>query len=48
MKTTQKRKVSMRLPANFKERIVDGELKLETDSFDKKTIEDLMTLYTVI
>jgi len=47
MRTPQKKKLSIRLPTNFKERIVDGELKLEIDSHDNNTIQELMSLYTV-
>lgn len=48
MKTNQKKKLFIRLPFNFKERIVEGELKLESESNNQKIIQDLMTLYTVI
>jgi len=48
MKTRKLKKSSIRLPVNFKERIVQAELKLETDSNDQKVSEELLSLYTVI
>ena len=48
MKTRKQKKSSIRLPANFKERIVQAELKLEADSNDQKSIQQLLSLYTVI
>ncbi len=48
MKTRKQKKTSIRLPVNFKERIVQAELKLETDSNDPKITQELLSLYTVI
>ena len=48
MKSKKQKKPAMRLPANFKERVVQAELKLEGISPDPKTVQELMSLYTVI
>lgn len=47
MKSKKQRKAVLRLPTNFKERVVQAELNLETDNNDSKAIQQLMTLYTV-
>ena len=48
MKTKKIKKSSIRLPGNFKERVVEAELNLEFDKNDQKSIQELLSLYTVI
>jgi hypothetical protein len=48
MKSKKQKKSSIRLPNNFKERIVQAELKLETEPNEERSIQELMSLYTVI
>lgn len=48
MKTRKQKKSSIRLPINFKDRIVQAELKLEADTNDQRSIQELLSLYTVI
>lgn len=42
-----KKKATIRLPGNFKERIVACELKLENGIRDQNIIQELKSLYTV-
>ena len=43
MTTKTKKKLLIRLPFNFKDRVVDAELKLESEINNQKTVQELMS-----